>query len=94
MLTGLTAPSSGSATVYGRDIASDLDSIRLDMGVCPQHDVLYPDLTVEEHIRLYARLKGVPTAELASVIQQAVLTVGLTEKVKVCSAQLCNICRC
>ncbi len=31
------------------------------MGVCPQFDLLWPDLTVEEHLLFYARLKGVPS---------------------------------
>lgn len=30
------------------------------MGVCPQFDLLWPDLTVEEHLLFYARLKGIP----------------------------------
>jgi len=29
------------------------------MGVCPQFDILWPDLTVEEHLLFYARLKGI-----------------------------------
>lgn len=28
------------------------------MGVCPQHDVLYPNLTVREHLEMYAQFKG------------------------------------
>ncbi len=27
------------------------------LGLCPQHSVLYPDLTAREHLRLYGRLK-------------------------------------
>jgi hypothetical protein len=27
------------------------------MGVCPQHDVLYEELTAREHLNLYARFK-------------------------------------
>ena len=30
------------------------------MGVVPQFDILWDDLTAKEHIRLYARLKGIP----------------------------------
>lgn len=38
------------------------------MGLCPQHDVLFPDLTPEEHLRFYAMLKGVPGRDLGPQI--------------------------
>ena len=28
------------------------------MGVCPQFDILYDDLTVEEHLSMFAAFKG------------------------------------
>ena len=28
-------------------------------GICPQHDVLFDNMTVEEHLRFFCRLKGV-----------------------------------
>ena len=31
--------------------------IREDLGVCPQHDILYPDLTVREHLSMFAAFK-------------------------------------
>ena len=34
------------------------DHIREEMGVCPQHDILYDILSVEEHLYLFADLKG------------------------------------
>ena len=32
----------------------------MNIGVCPQFDLLWPELTIEEHLLFYARLKGVP----------------------------------
>lgn len=34
------------------------------MGVCPQHDVLFDDLTVREHLQLFAGIKGVDKKEV------------------------------
>lgn len=34
------------------------------MGICPQHDVLFEKLTALEHLRLFGRFKGVPSAAL------------------------------
>lgn len=48
------------------------------MGVCPQFDLLWPQLTVEEHLRFYARLKGTPSDKLQSKIDEAIGEVNLT----------------
>ena len=50
------------------------------MGVCPQHDVLWPSLTVREHLELYATLKGVPAAEVGADVQASLLDIGLADK--------------
>ncbi len=55
MLTGLLDPTEGYISVFGQ---TDMDNIRKSLGVCPQHDTLYEDLTVEEHLYLYATFKG------------------------------------
>ena len=35
-----------------------MSSVRQIMGVCPQHDVLFELLTVEEHLSIFYDLKG------------------------------------
>lgn len=47
-LTGLYPPTSGTAIVNGYDIVTDIDHVRDSLGICPQHDVLFDTLTVEE----------------------------------------------
>lgn len=63
MLTGLNRPDyfskvGSGANIYGLDLHADMNAIRLSMGVCPQHDVLFENLSVREHILLFAQLKG------------------------------------
>jgi ATP-binding cassette subfamily A (ABC1) protein 3 len=58
MLTGLFAQTKGHAHLFGIDMFNDMDSVRQLMGVCPQHDVLFELLTVEEHISIFYDLKG------------------------------------
>lgn len=59
-LTGVLPPTHGDALVYGQSIRSTggMDKIRSLMGVCPQFDVLWPELTGAEHLTLYGRVKG------------------------------------
>ena len=37
---------SGQATIFGRDVASEMNEIRAMIGCCPQFDLLWPRLTV------------------------------------------------
>ncbi|CAK9155598.1 unnamed protein product [Ilex paraguariensis] len=47
MLVGLLPPTSGDALVFGKSILTDMDEIRKNLGVCPQYDILFPELTDE-----------------------------------------------
>ena len=58
MLTGLIEPNEGVAEVFGMDIFNQMDEVRQQLGVCPQHDVLFEFLTPEDHLRLFAAFKG------------------------------------
>ena len=65
-----------------------MPEIRKNLGVCPQHDILFPMLTVEEHLTMFAALKGVPASELKAEVEKMVQSVGLTEKRKAMSKTL------
>ena len=60
ILAGLIDPDAGEAQVFGRP-ATDTD--RSMIGYMPQRFGLYEDLSVIENLRLYAELRGLPTAE-------------------------------
>lgn len=51
-MAGLTAPSRGTVYVNGKDLSKNLDEVRSDLGVCPQENTMFPDLTVLEQLRL------------------------------------------
>jgi ABC-type multidrug transport system ATPase subunit len=88
MLTGLIPPDTGTAVIEGYSIAEDMDEIRRNLGVCPQHDILFPDLTVEEHLTLFASFKGVKGSMVKEEVEKMIQSVGLTEKRHVYSKQL------
>ncbi|RKP20418.1 hypothetical protein ROZALSC1DRAFT_28087 [Rozella allomycis CSF55] len=77
MLTGLYKPTFGTATIAGIDLNEHPDLIFQNIGVCPQYDILWPDLTVEDHLLFYARLKGVQINEERKVVQDAMRKVAL-----------------
>ena len=76
--TGLYEPTSGSATVCGHAIRTEMGLVYGLMGVCPQFDILWPLLTVRETLRFYAQLKGVPKADWDTEAERAAEAVELT----------------
>ncbi|CAL8300626.1 unnamed protein product [Arctogadus glacialis] len=80
ILTGLFPPTSGTAYIMGKDIRTELSAIRQSLGVCPQHNVLFSMLTVEEHIWFYGRLKGLTEEQVAVEIEQILKDTGLPHK--------------
>jgi ABC-type Na+ transport system ATPase subunit NatA len=80
VLSGLTPPSGGAATVGGLDVATHMLGVRRSLGVCPQHDVLWPTLSCAEHLALYAAFRGVPRAAVAAEAARILEEVGLAEK--------------
>jgi len=88
MMTGMIAPTSGDALVYGSSIRDNMSAVRQILGVCPQHDILFGLLTVREHLELFAAIKGVPKEDTERQINEMIEQVGLTEKVNDKSAAL------
>ncbi|XP_050094334.1 phospholipid-transporting ATPase ABCA1-like isoform X1 [Anopheles aquasalis] len=80
MLTGMFSPTSGTALVNGYDIRKDIEGVRFSLGLCPQHNVLFNELTVAEHLKFFAQLKGVPAYKTVGEIDKYVNLLELTDK--------------
>ena len=83
MLIGLLAPSSGSATVAGFDIATQAEQVRRNIGYMSQRFSLYDDLTVTENITLYGGIYGLSDHQLTSRTATLLEQLGLTAEAKV-----------
>ncbi len=58
MLTTLTDPTSGSATVFGNDVNADADAVRLDIALTGQFAALEENLSCRNNLILMAHLRG------------------------------------
>ncbi|KAL4479229.1 hypothetical protein ABPG72_011441 [Tetrahymena utriculariae] len=77
ILTGLLSASSGTANMLGFDINTQMSEIQSIMGVCPQFDILWDELTAEEHLKMYCMLKGIPVGMIPKEINTRLQEVGL-----------------
>ena len=83
--TGMISPTSGEAVINGMSIRDQMGRIRQSLGVCPQFDILWPNITVAEHLRLYAAIKGYcGGAETEQAVTAAARNVGTIPR------QLCD----
>ena len=77
MLCGLLAPSGGSATVLGLDVARDAHTLKRRIGYMSQRFSLYTDLTVDENLRFWGGAQGLAGRCLAERADWAVDMAGL-----------------
>lgn len=79
MMTGLMPVSKGDVKIFGKSIRTQMAEIQQIMGVCPQHDVLWGNLTGREHLELFARIKGIPEEKVAGEVQERLQDVLLVD---------------
>lgn len=91
-LTGAMAPDSGFATIFGKDTRTQMPQIRQNIGICLQHDCLFPKLTVREHVQFFSRIKGLyeemSKEEAEKAVDRAIIDVALSEKSSTMSKNL------
>ncbi|XP_043578785.1 cholesterol transporter ABCA5-like isoform X1 [Bombus pyrosoma] len=82
ILTGLTAPTAGTALIFGYDVrdSNDMQMIRSMTGVCPQHDILFDLLTPREHLEFFAAVRGIPKSMIEHEVKKTLKDIDLTEK--------------
>ncbi|MDR0896011.1 MAG: ATP-binding cassette domain-containing protein [Prevotellaceae bacterium] len=80
MLTGLSIPTSGRATVDGYDVYTHSEEIKRHIGYMSQKFSLYDDLTVAENIRLFAGIYGMTHADIARHTDEVLRSLGFSDK--------------
>ena len=75
MLTGLIAPTSGRATILGKDVPSP-DAMG-SVGFLPENPYVYPYLTPREFVSLCGRLNGMSGSKLQDAVVKVLERVGI-----------------
>ncbi|CAG2161807.1 unnamed protein product [Oppiella nova] len=80
MITGIFPPSAGTVHVDGYNIQTETNKARRSIGLCPQENVIFNELTVGQHLKLYAVLKGCDWDSVDLEVKQTLEMLKLTDK--------------
>ncbi|MBX3213972.1 MAG: ABC transporter ATP-binding protein [Labilithrix sp.] len=75
MLTGLISPTSGRATILGKDVPSP--EAMGNVGFLPENPYVYPYLTPREFVTLCGRLNGMGGPKLKKAVEGVIERVGI-----------------
>ncbi|ELK12427.1 ATP-binding cassette sub-family A member 8 [Pteropus alecto] len=78
MISGDTKPTAGQVLLKGSSEGDDLGFL----GYCPQENALWPNLTVREHLEVFAAVKGLRKADAAVAITRLVGALQLQDQQK------------
>jgi ABC-2 type transport system ATP-binding protein len=80
ILLGLLEPTSGRATIFDRDVATDGLEIRELVGYMPEHDCLPPDMSATDIVSHLAQISGLPRGAARERTAEVLRHVGLYEE--------------
>ena len=80
ILAGLLAPTSGSASVLGKNVVSNGEFIRRSVGYMPDSFGVYEDLKVSEYLEFFASAYGIPRSQRRKIVQDVLELTDLKYK--------------
>ena len=82
ILCGLFPPSSGKVLIDGKDLHTELSSIKNMIGIVPQDIALYPTLSARENLAFYGSMYGLHGKDLKDKIEIWLQKLGLIDASK------------
>uniref|UniRef100_A0A8C7HI80 ATP-binding cassette sub-family A member 5-like n=1 Tax=Oncorhynchus kisutch TaxID=8019 RepID=A0A8C7HI80_ONCKI len=90
ILCGICPPTDGHASIYGSPVAEIAEGaeMRQLVGICPQFNIIFDVLTVEEHLRIFAAIKGILPSDIDNEVSKVLKDLDLE---KIMDAQAKNL---
>jgi ABC-2 type transport system ATP-binding protein len=79
ILCGLFPATSGKVMIDGKNLHTELDSVKNMIGIVPQDIALYPTLTARENLAFYGSMYGLYGKDLKDKIETWLKKLGLTD---------------
>ena len=80
MLIGMLEPDGGVIIYDGQQFNCLMETHRSLVGYCPQQGILYDNMTIIEHLHLYATLKAPDSPEVKKHIDDLILKMDISDK--------------
>ncbi|CAD8160982.1 unnamed protein product [Paramecium pentaurelia] len=77
IFSGINTPTAGQALLNDYEPKQQIMSIMQHVGVCPQFDCIWENLTLVEHLQLFGRIKGLQGKELSAAVSYFIKTMQL-----------------
>src|SRR5947208_1456027 len=78
VLSGLTQPDAGSATVCGIDVRAAPNEVRRELGILIDIPFPYEEVTVRRYLSFFAEMAGVPAYDIPMKVEWALTLLGIT----------------
>ena len=79
VITGFLHPDAGSVDIDGLSVLRQLRAVQAKIGYLSENTPLYPELSVQNYLKLVADLRGLPAADLPRLLSAAVYGTGLQD---------------
>lgn len=79
MMAGVLPPTSGKIEINNKNFIEAETELKRLIGYLPENNPLYDELTVEEHLLFWGRLKGLTGEALTKAVVYAVESTGIAE---------------
>jgi len=79
ILTGFFPPNEGRVKILDHDITQNPLAVKQKLGYLPEHNPLYPEMTVEGYLRFAAQIKGVEAKEETKRVNTVIAECGLED---------------
>jgi len=80
--TAMIPRTGGDIELMGTKLDENLGPVFTELGICPQFNPLWDDLKVDEHLYIYAKIKGISRINISDCINFMMNSLGMREHMK------------
>lgn len=78
-LAGFVSATHGEAYIFGKSVKNEMATLRADIGFCPQDDLLWEEISAQQHLALFSAFKCVDVSQKTQHINELLELVQLSD---------------